>query len=454
MFKRVTQISVLFCMIAVFMIPAANAYDPKWKENQQAMFEEIGLKPGEVIGKDNWKKIDGLVPADMVRWVREGLTIMNIGEFKFDASNDAEWDDYGAKHNVGKYVLDKKGDIIEVATGTYPKWAYGDIFPNIDYKSDPNGGIKLMHNRDASRGREGNVKSPFTVEWVGKDGFERVIQNNYLRYSFWGSNAGKAGGNEKNLAFMELTVVVAPYDLSGTAQLTYRKLDGSSDELYVYIPAIRRTKRMSGSNRSDPYLGSDFTIDDGNGWMGHTSNMTWKYISEQTGLMCISKYSAEKHTVMKEQPDKSWKATTDVEGIQSGWQVEGCKQAHWSPVTCVWVPRKFYRLSCVPNDPYYNMGKMEFWLDKKTLWGQYKLMDDIAGEYWKTGSYMPQFMKWGHGKVSQTSNMHLFLDVKTKHSTILRSSGKNIHGRDLMYDFQLPNMKEKYSVSRLGTWTK
>jgi len=183
--------------------------------------------------------------------------------------------------------------------------------------------------------------------------------------------------------------------------------------------------------------------------------MTWKYNSEQTGLMPISKFSAENYTVMAKQPDKSWKAITDVEGIKSGWQVDGCKQAHWSPVTCVWVPRKFYRISCVPKDPYYNMGKMEFWLDKKSLWSQYKLMDDIAGEYWKTGIFMVQFMKWGdNDNISQTSNMHLFVDVKTKHSTILRSSGKNIFGRDLMYEFKVPNMKEKFSVNRLNTWTK
>ncbi len=453
MVKSCIKISIIVGFMAFFLTSVVNAKDPDWKEDQNKMFEKISLKPGDVIGKDNWKKVEGLVPDDMVKWVREGKVIMNIGEFGYDASNDAEWDEYGLKHNVGKYSLNKEGVIIETATGKYPKWVYGYPFPEIDLKKDPDAGIKFMHNRDITRGRDGCFKSPFTVEWIGKDGFERVLQNDYYRYNFWGTTEAKDDGNANNMMFMEVTVVVAPYDVSGTAQLTYRKIDGSDDQLYVYIPAIRRTKRMSGANRSDPFMGSDFTIDDGNGWLGNTSKMKWTYITEKIGLMAIAKYSADDYTRMTQVDDGHWKASSDVEGIKSGWQVkEKHTQAPWSPVTCVWVPRKFHIVTCVPEDPFYNMGKMEFWIDKKSLWGEYKLMWDIAGEYWRTGAYMPQFMKWD--KITQSSNMHLFYDVKTNHSTVLRSSGKNIFGRDLFYEYNLKNMKKKFSVSRVGTWTK
>ena len=452
MVKSCIKVSIIVGFMAFCLTSAVNAEDPDWKANQSKMFEKIGLKPGDVIQKDNWQKVEGLIPDDMVKWVREGKVIINIGEFEYDASNNKEWDEYGLKHNVGKYSLDKEGVVIETATGKNPKWAFGELFPNIDFKKDPDAAIKLMHNRDIGRGREGSMKSPFTVEWIGNKGFERVLQNDYYRYNFWGTHEAKIGGNDGNLLFMEVTVVIAPYDLSGTAQLTYRKIDGSDDQLYVYIPAIRRTKRMSGANRSDPFLGSDFTIDDGNGWMGNTSAMQWIYVTEKIGLMSISKYSAQDYTRMVQKSDGSWKASSDVEGIKTGWQVEGSTQAPWSPVTCIWAPRKFYIVTCLPEDPYYNMGKMEFWIDKKTLWGQYKLMWDIAGEYWRTGSFMMQYMKWS--KITQSSNMHHFYDVKTDHSTVLRSSGKNIFGRDLFYEYNIKDLKKKFSVSRLNTWTK
>ena len=115
--------------MALFLTSSANAEDPDWKANQSKMFEEIGLKPGDVIGKDNWKKIEGLVPDNIASWVKEGKIIMNIGKFEYDASNNKEWNEYGPKHNVGKYSLNKKGVVVETATGEYQKWAFGDLFP-------------------------------------------------------------------------------------------------------------------------------------------------------------------------------------------------------------------------------------------------------------------------------------------------------------------------------------
>ena len=85
------------------------------------MFNQIGLKPGEVIGKDNWEKIKGLIPADMEKWVRSGKVLMKIGEFEYDASSDDEWDEYGIKHNQGKYTLHSNGNVIEAKSGDYPK---------------------------------------------------------------------------------------------------------------------------------------------------------------------------------------------------------------------------------------------------------------------------------------------------------------------------------------------
>jgi len=451
--KKLIMISLLLNLLIFLTASPSFATDPNWQKNQQKMLNQIGLKPGEVIGKDNWEKIKGLIPADMEEWVRSGKVLMKMGEFEYDASSDDEWNAYGIKHNQGKYTLHSNGNVIEAKSGDYPKWVYGYPFPSINYKNDPDAGIKLSHNRDINRGRDGNFMGPFTCEWVGTSGFERVIHNEYHRFSYWGTRQVEHFSNPQKILFMEATVVLEPYDVAGTAQLTYRKIDGTEDQLYVYIPAIRRTKRMSGANRSDPFMGSDFTIDDANGWMGHTSQMKWEYVGEKIGLMCIAKFSAKKFNVCTQQPDKSWKSVTDVEGIKIGWQVKGHSQAPWAPVTCIWVPRKFHILEAKPQDPYYNMGKMEFWIDKKTLWTQYKLMWDIAGEYWKTGIFMLQFMKWADC-ITQSSNMHLFYDTKTEHGTILRSSGKNIFGRDLFYIYNIPDNRDQFTVSRLGTWTK
>ncbi len=453
MIRNIMQVAFLVSLFILFAAPPSFADDPNWKENQQEMFDQMGLNSGDVINTDNWQKVKGLIPEPMVMWVKEGKMIMNIGEFKFDGSDDAPWENYGLKHNIDKYTIDEEGNLIETATGKPPKWVYGYPFPQIDFENDPDAGIKLTNNRDINMGRDGSFKAPFSTEWIGKKGFERALSCELYRYNFWGTKTTEQFKNSDGLLFKEITLVQAPYDMAGTAQLTIRKTDGSEDQLYVYIPAIRRTKRMSGANRSDPYLGSDFTVDDGNGWLGHTSSMEWKYIEERIGLMCIAKGCTERATSMSKEADGRWLSGESVADIQTGWQVKGSTQAPWSLVSAIWVPRKFYVVEAIPKDPYYNMGRMVFWVEKKILWSQYKLMWDIAGEYWKTGIMTFQFMKWKN-QTTHAGNIQLCYDKKTDHATVLRAARENILGQGKPFEFDISNNLKQFSVSRLGTLTK
>ena len=52
-----------------------------------------------------------------------------------------------------------------------------------------------------------------------------------------------------------------PRDLKGTAILTYtHKVD--VDDQWLYLPAIKRVKRISASNKSGPFMGSEFAFED------------------------------------------------------------------------------------------------------------------------------------------------------------------------------------------------
>ena len=55
-----------------------------------------------------------------------------------------------------------------------------------------------------------------------------------------------------------------PADLNGTAALTWRYRDPSKrDSTWAYVPALRRVRAVSPANRSDGFLGSDMSQDDG-----------------------------------------------------------------------------------------------------------------------------------------------------------------------------------------------
>ncbi len=58
-----------------------------------------------------------------------------------------------------------------------------------------------------------------------------------------------------------LSVFSKPRDIKGTAFLSFTHAL-EPDEQWLYLPALKRVKRISSSNKSGPYLGSEFAFED------------------------------------------------------------------------------------------------------------------------------------------------------------------------------------------------
>lgn len=58
-----------------------------------------------------------------------------------------------------------------------------------------------------------------------------------------------------------LTVFDYPRDVKGTAFLSYSH-SLVPDEQWIYLPALKRVKRISSSNKSGPFMGSEFAYED------------------------------------------------------------------------------------------------------------------------------------------------------------------------------------------------
>jgi outer membrane lipoprotein-sorting protein len=52
-----------------------------------------------------------------------------------------------------------------------------------------------------------------------------------------------------------------PRDVAGTAMLTYAHIL-DADEQWMYLPALKRVKRISSVNKSGPFMGSEFAFED------------------------------------------------------------------------------------------------------------------------------------------------------------------------------------------------
>ena len=70
-----------------------------------------------------------------------------------------------------------------------------------------------------------------------------------------------------------LIVFDAPADVKGTAVLSHAK-PGDEDEQWLYLPSARRVKRISSSNRTGAFVGSEFSFEDLTGNDGR--KYTWK----------------------------------------------------------------------------------------------------------------------------------------------------------------------------------
>ena len=60
-----------------------------------------------------------------------------------------------------------------------------------------------------------------------------------------------------------ITYFQSPADVKGTGFLSWEYDDPSKDDdRWLYLPALKKTRRISGSSKNDYFMGTDFTYDD------------------------------------------------------------------------------------------------------------------------------------------------------------------------------------------------
>lgn len=64
------------------------------------------------------------------------------------------------------------------------------------------------------------------------------------------------GDGDKSLVIFD-----EPNDVKGTAFLNYTHREGPDDQ-WLYLPALRRVKRIASNNKSGPFMGSEFAYED------------------------------------------------------------------------------------------------------------------------------------------------------------------------------------------------
>jgi len=106
--------------------------------------------------------------------------------------------------------------------------------------------IENVYNRKTPKSQEAILK----MTLVNKQGKERVRKIKQISKDF--------GDVEKSIMFF-----MTPADVRNTSFMnwSYTK-KGKSDDQWIYLPVIKKVKRISSDSKSDYFMGSDFTYDD------------------------------------------------------------------------------------------------------------------------------------------------------------------------------------------------
>jgi hypothetical protein len=276
-----------------------------------------------------------------------------------------------------------------------------------------------MHNKFYYQYSIGNTRAPFRLKWIGrKTGYERAVEAELCMYVMDGNPAAKKQPNPDNELNLSFARVVHPFDIQGTNVLSWRYRDERPDNTFVYVPAIRRLRRMSPANRSDSYLGSDMCADDNWGYAGKVGAFDWKVVRKEETLLPFA-LDDEAPVRLFVNDEGEWETDAAGREIILGYQKEGYQGAPWFGTSAIFVKRPTYVLECKARDRYYNYGTQYLWVDAEFYMPVYKVIHDRAGDYWKCLTTFMVALSSEDGKVRMIApGGQMAVDDRSQHASV------------------------------------
>lgn len=120
---------------------------------------------------------------------------------------------------------------------------------NIEGLSPEDAGLAIVKEAEARGKGFGNTSAKMTMTLINRKGEKsiRTLRSKVLEVQ---------GDGDKSLSIFE-----DPKDVKGTALLTHAH-GLKPDDQWLYLPAIKRVKRISSKNKSGPFMGSEFAFED------------------------------------------------------------------------------------------------------------------------------------------------------------------------------------------------
>jgi hypothetical protein len=433
---------VLTVVIAVVMGVAANRAG-------------ADVAPGTTIDQSTADQVKDLLPPEILKHYKNGEYINRVVDFP---NGRFRWDDgfdEATRQNSESLVLDQDKQPVDRSTQKRPDYLTGIPFPNIS-ESDPDGGTKVLWNLAYAYYTGGNSHNWTNLNWLSRTGVQRsAVQDVYFLYYDGQPRHYSPKSNPENLLFQFLAVTATPADIQGTAALGYRYRDPAKRDLsWAYVPALRRVRAVSPANRSDGFLGSDQSQDDGFFFDGKPEDFTWKITGHREQMRLVDPDSIDGKIQRKELPGGGWRTIAYNNDKSVGFLMKDWKGVAWAPAGAALAKRKFWVLEGVPKDKYYLYGKIELWVDDETWQGawnrKFSWQGDLLNVYEVMGfashDFNPKERWYGSTMAYQGSE-----NIKADRATV---SGQNGPGADPANDRRVPLEPSFFDYQTLNRFGK
>jgi hypothetical protein len=303
-FTGFSRMLSIVSLVLLFTATASHGQDADWPpvpEVQQWLamtaHQETALPAGTQITAANWRQYRQYMPLGMIGlfegkyyWKMPADVEINVGPtvsfpvpgFYVDAT----------EKNAGQvrivHLPDGNNDIVN--------YSGGSPFPS---PQEPDKGYKLLTDLWFAYGpylSTGGSENP--LHTCTEDRFGSIFcQSVDYAYRQLGYNTDprlpREDPQSPDVWFTEWIMVEAPEQSRYTAQLTlFSKDNQRNQELYVFLPSLRRSIRLSVAARCSPVLGTDYIQDDykGNGFNGGIAMFDAKFLGRRKVLTLFGNY--------------------------------------------------------------------------------------------------------------------------------------------------------------------
>lgn len=350
---------------------------------------EVDLKPGDTIGPHNWQKVQGMVGENLLNRIKQGYSL-TIKESR-PMAVPKEYDGATGRYS-GEVRLGSNGDLFNYVAGL--------PFPDI-HLTDPQIGLKMAWNfywrwiGDDYRTGGGTGKGKIIRYAIEKDGSER--RADVLHHVI--KTRGRVTLDSKpwidgyeHIDWMQLRADEYPRDTAGTTTLEIRYADPKrEDDLYIYVPSIRRVRRAPPIQRCATIAPSEFNFDDINSFGGKITEFNYRFLGRSKMLANFAQEQVP-----------FYRKSGDYLPLKDGWEIV-----------------EAYGLEITPKDPHYCYPRKVIYFDTRTFETFWTMIWDAKGNYWKEQFAFRSPVPLADGQLVLSVGTVVIINVQNGRSTLV-----------------------------------